>query len=320
MKPPFTITSSILSLVASISKKLGTIETAQFQQPSVQLRRKNQIRTIQATLAIEGNSMKAEQITAILESKRVLGPAEDILEVRNALHVYSDLASFSPSSLASFLKAHHLMMKGLVKDNGKLRTGKVGIAKGSAITHIAPPPANLKAIMQDLFTYIKTSEDHILVKSCVVHYEIEFIHPFSDGNGRMGRLWQSVLLMEAYPVFAYLPFETIIKGRQSDYYQALERSDSTGDSAPFIHFMLEAIDDSLEELIHVSKRPVSQEERLHYFISLHTGGTFSRKDYLNTFKNIAIATASRDLKLGVLKGLFAKTGDKRNTIYVVVKK
>jgi len=263
--------------------------------------------------------MDSHQITAILEEKRVLGPAEDILEVRNALQVYSDLTSFRSSSLASFLKAHRLMMKGLVKDNGKLRTGKVGIAKGSAITHIAPPPANLKAIMQGLFQYIKTSDDHILVKSCVVHYEIEFIHPFSDGNGRMGRLWQTVLLMQAYPVFAYLPFETIIKEKQSNYYQALEKSDSTGDSAPFIHFMLEAIDDSLEELIRVSKRPVSPEERLDYFITLHTGGTFSRKDYLSAFKNIAIATASRDLQLGVSKGLFTKAGDKRNTVYEMVK-
>lgn len=301
--------------MASISEKLGTIETAQFQKPSVQLRRKNTIRTIQATLSIEGNSISAEQITAMLENKRVLGSAEDILEVSNALAVYAELASYKPALRASFLQAHQAMMKGLIKDAGKLRIGKVGIAKGSSITQVAPPASNLKAIMKNLFAYIQSSEDHVLVKSCVVHYALEFIHPFSDGNGRMGRLWQTILLMEAYPVFAYLPFKTILKERQSEYYRALEQSDATGQSTPFIHFILEAIDLSLKELIAASKRPVSPEDRLHYFISLHDSKPFTRKDYLLVFKSMAIATASRDLQLRVATGLLTTTGDKRNTCY-----
>ncbi len=275
------------------------------------------MKTIKASLEIEGNTLSEEQITAIIEKKRVLGPKKDIIEVINAIEVYNIIQSLNPSSLKSFLKAHKLLMKGLLSDAGKLRTKSVGIFKGKDISHIAPPADNLTFLIKDLFNYLKKSDDPVLIKSCVVHYEIEFIHPFMDGNGRMGRLWQTLVLMKEYPVFQYLPFETIIKKRQKKYYKVLELSDKIGKSTPFIEFILKAIDESLYELIKNENRHLKPSDRLDYFISIFKQKTFSRKDYINVFKDISTATASRDLKYGVENGIFKKEGDKRNTIYIM---
>lgn len=317
MKPPYAITNQILRLVSSISEKIGEINAAHLHKPSPELRKRNRVKTIKASLEIEGNTLSEEQITAIIEKKRVLGPKKDIIEVINAIEVYNIIQSLNPSSLKSFLKAHKLLMKGLLSDAGKLRTKSVGIFKGKEISHIAPPADNLTFLIKDLFNYLKKSDDPVLIKSCVVHYEIEFIHPFMDGNGRMGRLWQTLVLMKEYPVFQYLPFETIIKKRQKKYYKVLELSDKIGKSTPFIEFILKAIDESLYELIKNENRHLKPSDRLDYFISIFKQKTFSRKDYINVFKDISTATASRDLKYGVENGIFKKEGDKRNTIYIM---
>ena len=172
--------------------------------------------------------------------------------------------------------------------------------------------------MNELFKYYKESDDPFLIKSCVVHYEIEFIHPFMDGNGRMGRLWQTLILMKAYPIFEFLPFETIIKERQEEYYSVLEQSDKTGKSTVFIEFMLKAIDDSLKELLDLQSRLTTSKDRIEYFLAIHYMGDFSRKDYMEIFKDISTATASRDLKYGVDNDWIEKIGDKRTSKYRVL--
>ena len=208
-------------------------------------------------------------------------------------------------------------MEGLVDKPGRLRTKQVGIVKGENVSHIAPPAQQLPFLMDDLFSYISDSDDHVLIKSCVAHYEIEFIHPFMDGNGRMGRLWQTVILMSEYGIFEFLPFETVIKQRQQEYYKTLELCDKEGKSTKFISFILSAIDDSLQQLLQVQPKGYTSKERIEYFISTFTGEKFSRKEYVKVFPEISQATASRDLKLAVENGLFIKFGEKRNTYYQI---
>ena len=315
MKPPYSITNKIIKLIASISEKIGEVNAAHLHKPSPELRKLNRVKTIKASLEIEGNSLSEDQITAIIENKRVIGPQKDIQEVINAIEVYEKVYEFNSTTLSSFLKAHKILMNGLIDNPGKLRTKSVGIFKGSQVAHIAPPAGNLNHLMKELFKYIKSGDDHILIKSCVAHYEIEFIHPFMDGNGRMGRLWQSLILLKKYPVFEYLPFETIIKERQQEYYDVLEKSDKEGQSTKFIEFILDAIDESLQNLLNIQTPNLTSKDRIEYFISIFQNQTFTRKDYLNIFKKISSATASRDLKFAVENKLITKEGDKRTTVY-----
>src|SRR5690606_13400412 len=192
MKPPYIITSEILELVTSISERIGEINATHLYKPTTELRKKNRIKTIQSSLEIEGNTLTEVQITALLENKRVIAPKKDILEVQNAIKVYDKLNEFNPYQLKDLEKAHLVLMKGLIDNAGKLRTTNVGIVKGSKANHVAPNGTMVKGLMKDLFAYLKKDKDLILIKSCVFHYEFEFIHPFNDGNGRMGRLWQTL--------------------------------------------------------------------------------------------------------------------------------
>lgn len=316
MKPPYSISSKILTLISSISEKIGEINASFLGKPSPQLRKRNKIKTIHSSLAIEGNSLNEEQITAIIENKRVLGKRKDIIEVNNAIQVYDNLGMFNPYSKRSFLKAHKILMNKLVNSSEKFRTEEVGIFNENQITHLAPPAKNVPSLMDDLFEYIKLSDEPVLIKSSVFHYEMEFIHPFIDGNGRMGRLWQTVILMDSYPVFEYLPFETLIAQTQNEYYQALKISDKEGNSTLFIEYMLEVLLKSVNDLILSENRRITADERLEYFLSL-TEKVFTRRDYMNVFKNISPATASRDLKKGVEKKLFERIGDKNSTKYII---
>lgn len=315
MKPPYSITGKILKLVASISEKIGEVNSAHLSKPPTELRKKNRIKTIHSSLEIEGNTLTLEQITAIIENKRVIGPKKDILEVKNAIAVYDYLDKLNPFSFESFCEAHGILMNGLVESAGRLRNKSVGIVKGSEIAHIAPPSEMLKPLMNDLFDYLKNDDDLILIKSSVFHYEMEFIHPFIDGNGRMGRLWQTLILKDAYPVFEFLPVETLIKERQDNYYEALGKSDNTGESTLFIEFMLEIILESLEELLNIQNVSLLNIDRINLFKSIIKEDYFSRKDYLKNFREISSATASRDLQYAVEKGLIEKIGDKNLTRY-----
>jgi Fic family protein len=315
MKPPYTITGKILKLVASISEKIGEVNAAHLNKPPTALRKKNRIKTIHSSLEIEGNTLTIEQITAIIENKRVTGPKKDILEVKNAIAVYDDLDQLNPYSFASFCAAHAMLMNGLIPSAGKLRSTAVGIVKGSEVAHIAPPSDRLKPLMNDLFDYVKNDDDLVLIKSCVFHYEMEFIHPFIDGNGRMGRLWQTLILKDAYPIFEFLPMESLIKARQAHYYEALSLSDKAGESTAFIEFMLEIILESLEELLTIQNVTLTPMDRINLFQSIAKSDYFSRKEYLRNFREISTATASRDLNWAVENGRLKKTGNKNTTRY-----
>jgi Fic family protein len=314
MKPPYNINPRILKLISSISEKIGEINANLISKPSPHLRKQNKIKTIHSSLRIEGNTLTLEQVTALIENKRVIGPKKDVLEVLNAIKVYDNIVSYDPFSSKSFLKAHKELMDGLIENPGKYRNQGVGIFQGSRVAHIAPPAENVTYLMNDLFGYLKRNEDLTLIKSCVFHYEMEFIHPFLDGNGRMGRLWQTVILLNEYPVFEFLPFETLISQTQQDYYDALGKSDREGNSTIFIEYMLSVIEKSLTELLDFNNRIFSDVDRLEYFIALGKK-EFSRKDYMNVFKDISSATASRDLKKGLELNMFEKTGIKNKTIY-----
>ncbi|MCB9302338.1 MAG: Fic family protein [Lewinellaceae bacterium] len=313
-KPPYELTGPILKLIAAISEKLGAAKASFLDKPSPQLRKQNKIKTIHSSLRIEGNTLSEEQITAIVEHKRVVGPRKDVLEVLNAIKIYEDLSQFNPLSKQSFLSAHRILMDGLIEKPGQFRTANVGIMHGSKVAHLAPPAGNVDYLMSGLFKYLKQTDELALVKSCVFHYEMEFIHPFLDGNGRMGRLWQTLILMQEYPIFEYLPFETMISQTQEEYYDSLAKSDKAGHSTVFIEYMLKVIDRSLENLLESSNRALTTDGRLEYFLS-ERDSPFSRKDYLQAFKQLSTATASRDLREGVRLGLLEKSGDKRNTIY-----
>ena len=319
MSPPYQITPEILKMIASISEKIGQINAKFLDKPSPKLRKENRIKTIHSSLSIEGNTLTEEQITALIENKRIIGPEKDVNEVLNAIRVYDQLQSFDPKSSKSFLNAHEILMKGLVSDNGKYRKKEVGIVAGDRIAHMAPPAEKVPHLMNDLFKYLKTSKEISLINSSVFHYEMEFIHPFIDGNGRMGRLWQTLILMKDYPVFEFIPFENIIHKTQSEYYHALSQSDKSGSSTPFIEYMLGVVNDSLHTMLDFKSRVMSTEDRLAYFSEI-CDAEFSRKDYMSVFKEISTATASRDLKQGVQQGLFEKEGDKTKTKYKIIQK
>lgn len=315
MKPPYTITENILQLVAQVSEKLGEINATHLHKPPTELRKKNRIKTIQASLEIEGNTLTEEQITALLDHKRVLAPQKDILEVNNAIQVYEQLKNLNPTKLNDLKKAHKILMLGLVENAGTLRTKNVGIVKGNKVEHLAPSGTMVTGLINDLFAYLKDDKDILLIKSCVFHYEFEFIHPFIDGNGRMGRLWQTLILMQQYPVFEYLPVETLIKENQTNYYNALSKSDKTGSSTPFIEFMLGIILQTLEQLLKNQNRTITATERIELFKDKIKDAEFSRKDYLQNFKEISQATASRDLKNAVELSILIKLGENRLTKY-----
>jgi len=314
MKPPYDITPNILKLISSISEKIGEINANYLNKPSTTLRKQNRIKTIHSSLKIEGNTLTEEQITALLENKRVIGPQKDIKEVLNAIEIYENLEKFNPSNEKSFLEAHSSLMNNLVENAGKYRKQGVGIVKGSKVEHLAPPYENVPYLMKDLFQYLKKSEEIELIKSCVFHYEMEFIHPFLDGNGRMGRLWQTLILMRKYPVFEYIPFETLISKDQEKYYRALSESDKSGKSTKFIEYMLNVIDTSISDLLKYNNRTLNEKDRLDYFISLNKS-EFTRKDYMDIFKDISSATASRDLKKGLEIEIFEKIGERNKTKY-----
>lgn len=316
MKPPYDLTEKTLALTASISKQLGTIEATYSAISSPTLRRQNKIKTVQASLEIEGNALNEQQITDILEGTRVIGSTQDVLEVKNALSVYEKLDSFNPLNKKDFLKAHRLLMKTLIDKPGSYRTTGVGIVKGSSVSHVAPPALQVAPQMKLLFRYLNTGNNLYLIKSCVFHYEMEFIHPFLDGNGRMGRLWQTLILAKAHPVFFYVPFETLIAKNQTTYYATLSECDKAGKSTLFIEFMLEILDNALNQFSNVSGKSLSPAQRLSFFMEQQKN-SFSRKQYMDVFPQISTATASRDLKFGVQQELIKANGSGNATRYEI---
>jgi len=238
-QPPYSITPAIVTLVAEISETLGRMSLA--TDDNFRLRRSNRIRTIQGSLAIEGNTLTVEQITAVLAGKPVVAPPREIQEVRNALAAYEQLQHWQAHNERDLLQAHRLLMQGLTDDAGNYRSSGVGVMQGNQVIHMAPPAKRVPGLMRDLLMWLGGSEEHPLIRSSVFHYEFEFIHPFADGNGRMGRLWQTLMLSQWKPLFAWLPVESMVHDHQSGYYQALQQSTERTDSAPFIAFILQRI-------------------------------------------------------------------------------
>jgi Fic family protein len=317
MEPPFSITSKALKLSMEVATILGNLEAVQSRAPQAKLRKANRIKTIQGSLSIEGNTLTIPQITAILDNKRVIGPQRDIIEAVNAIKAYEGITTYKSNNVNSMLKAHKCLLDGLIEEAGSLRRGGVGILKGKEVSHIAPPASRVPLLMDDLFSFLKTEkETHSLIKSCVFHYELMFIHPFSDGNGRIGRLWQTVILIEYHPIFEFLPIESLIKEKQKQYYDVLEECDSNGNSTAFIEFMLELLLISLQEFkSEVVIENQTGDSRLKLAQNEFKDGYFSRKNYMLLHKTISSATASRDLKLGIETSLLESFGEKARTKY-----
>ena len=319
-KPPYSINTKILNLISSISEKVGEIRSAHLTLPPLELRKLNRIKSIQSSLQIEGNSFTEEQVTDLINGKRVIAPKKDIIEVQNAIKLYAMLDELDTHNLGSLLKAHGVLMADLVDSPGKFRTQQVGVFSGEKAVHIAPQAKMVTRLMANLFQYLNADDDHILIKSCVFHYEFEFIHPFPDGNGRIGRLWQTLILREYSPVFLHVPTEKLIKEKQLQYYNVLAACNSAGNSTLFIEYMLGIIEQNLEDLLSTQNRAVEPEDRIEQFHLVIGTRSFTRKEYLRHNKDISGPTATRDLRQAVDDGLLEVTGKLRNTRYRFLKK
>lgn len=312
MKPPFRITPRILELSTSIARLVGRCEGLSEAQPQPQLRRQNRIRSVQGSVAIEGNTLSLDQVTAILDGKAVRGPAGEVVEVRNAIAAYDQAPRWRGTSVRDLLAAHGVMMAGLIADAGRWRSHDIGVIRGSKVGHLAPRAGRVPELMRALFSFLaRDRSTPTLVKACVFHYELEFIHPFSDGNGRLGRLWQQVILLGESPAFAYVPIESIIKRRQRDYYATLAACDRAGDSTSFIELVLEALLEALTEFA-AELRPATPDADGRLALARRRFGKvlFSRKDYLALHRGIGTATASRDLRRGVDLGDLRVEGER----------
>lgn len=247
--PPYDITEDMLEITSEITEELGKLSNVNDLERLPRLRRVNRIKSIQSSLAIENNTLSLEQVTDVIDGKRVLGPESDIVAVKNAFEVYKKLSEFDPYSLDDLKKAHGIMMGGLLLGAGELRTDSVGVFNEQGkVIHVAPPQEMVPELMKQLFDWLSNSKANMLIRSSVFHYEFEFIHPFGDGNGRTGRLWQTALLASWKPVFEWIPIESIIKDNQEEYYRAISLSTAEGKSNRFILFMLGIIKKAVSEL------------------------------------------------------------------------
>lgn len=252
-RPPFEITKTILMRVSQISEVIGHINASNIGFSSPILRKENRIKTITGTLAIEGNTLNLDQVSDIIDGKKVLGSIREITEVHGTIKAYERLNSFNMPHEDDLLKAHSLLMGGVLKETGVYRKGNVGVHKNGGVVHVAPQVRMVSKLMNDLLSWLHSSDDHPLIQSCVFHYEFEFIHPFSDGNGRMGRLWQTLILSKWKSIFEFLPIESVIKENQEGYYQALGKADDDSNSTIFIEFMLDVILQTCKDALETSQ-------------------------------------------------------------------
>lgn len=263
-RPPFTVSAKAINLIANISSQIYRYAIKMEKADTLRQRKVNRIKTIHSSLAIEGNKLSGGEVQAILEGKKVVAPLKEIQEVRNAIKTYELYPKLNPFSIQALLLAHGTMMAGLVDEAGMFRSGGVGVFDGDKPIHIAPPADRVKELMKDLFNWLESTDDHLLIRSCVFHYEFEFIHPFADGNGRIGRLWQSLILGKLSPIFENLPVENMVYANQQAYYNAIYKSSDLGDSGPFIDFMLEEILNALACHQGKSNAEITDEKGLNY--------------------------------------------------------
>ena len=320
-KPPFEITEAVLSDVMEISELVGKISSTQNLSTSPILRRQNRIRTIYSSLAIEQNTLSLEQVTAVLSGKRVLAPPKDIAEVKNAYEIYDHLAELNPYSIDDLLLAHRTMMQGLVHEAGEFRSRPVGVVDNQGnVLHFGTLPQYVPYLMEELVQWTESSPFPLLIKSCVFHYEFEVIHPFADGNGRIGRLWHTLLLSKWNPLFAWLPIESIIHDHQVEYYAAINQSNAQGEGTAFIEFMLGIIKEALQEAIDeqpAEKPSMQSKEELRWekiADFLRTNSTIQNSDVQN-FLDVSSATASRILNALTKEGKLIKVRNGRYWAY-----
>ena len=301
-KPPFEITNEILDAVTEIAELIGHVTATHGLSANPTLRRTNRIRTIYSSLAIEQNTLSLEQVTAVLNGKRVLAPPRDIAEVKNAYEIYEMMDSLDPFSVEDLLKSHSVMTKDLVEESGCFRSGPVGVVdKNGNVLHIGTLPAYVPKLVYELFDWVKNSDIHILIKSCVFHYEFELIHPFADGNGRIGRLWHTLLLSKWKPIFAWLPIESIIHDRQEEYYNAINKSNLEANSTAFIIFMLSAI-----KTAGVSQNMTSNDLRIYKIEQYLQKNKYITNADVRQILEVSPATASRILAKLVADGVINK--------------
>lgn len=287
-KPPFTMTEEITNLVIEIGEKVGAVAACSVLQPNPKLRRENRIRSIHATLAIEQNTLTLGQVTDVINGNTVLGPPQDIHEVKNAYEAYERVSSLDPYSVKNLLLAHKIMMEGLVKEAGRFRSKNVGVYAGKQLIHAGSPANYVPDLMRQLFDWLRKSKLHPLVKSCVFHYEFEFIHPFADGNGRTGRLWQSLILQKWKEFFAWMPMESLIYAKQEGYYQALNASNRAGESTIFVAFMLEVIRDALRDIVESQNKPADVGENVGINVGINVGENVGIKIGTNEEKVVTL--------------------------------
>lgn len=323
-KYPFQITDKILNEVTEISQLVGKVSTDSKLSNNPTLRRTNRINTIYSSLAIEQNTLSIDQVTAVIAGKRVIAPPKDIAEVKNAYEIYDHLDELNPYSIDSLLFAHSIMMRDLVSESGVFRAKPVGVvdSKGNVL-HFGTLPKYVPELTMQLLQWTENSELPILIKSCVFHYEFEVIHPFADGNGRIGRLWHTLLLSKWNPIFAWIPVESIIHDRQDEYYQAINESNDKGDSTVFIEFMLSAIKDALLETIDDNNLVKKNTDKNDYRWNI-ISDFLNDKDYimnadLRNLLNVSSATANRILSRFVNDGKLIKIRQGKTWAYSKVK-
>ena len=321
-KPPFTVSAKAINLIAMISSQLERYAIRMEQEDTLRLRRANRIKTIHSSLAIEGNTLSEGEVQAVLEGKKVIAPLKEIQEVKNAIKTYELYPKLNPFSIQDLLLAHGTMMSGLVDEAGMFRKGGVGVFDGDKPLHVAPPSDRVRDLMSDLFGWLENADDHLLIRSCVFHYEFEFIHPFADGNGRIGRLWQSLILGRLNPIFEHLPVENMVYSNQQAYYHAINRSSDLGDSGPFIDFMLEEILNALVDHQGKSNADIADEKGLNYQQQRVLG--YLRADRHTTAAKIAVdldmsaRQIERMLADMKAKGIIRRIGANRNGYWEIV--
>ena len=306
-KPPFEITNTIIDSVAEIAELVGRLTSTNQLSSNPTLRRSNRIRTIHGSLAIEQNTLSLEQVTAVLNGKHVLAPPKDIAVVKNAYEIYERLDELDPYSIDDLLTAHGIMTRELVDESGMFRTRPVGVVdQEGRVLHFGTLPQYVPDLVMELLDWVKNSDVHMLIRSCVFHYEFELIHPFADGNGRVGRLWHTLLLSKWNPAFAWLPVESIIHDRQEEYYAAINASNDAGESTVFIEFMLSAIKASLIDAISTSDemsdgpmdKATTRWKQIEKFLETHP---YIMNADVRALCGVSAATANR-----ILAGLTAK--------------
>ena len=320
-KPPFSLSAKAVGMIADISAQMERFAIRMEQSDALTLRRANRIKTIHSSLAIEGNTLLESEVADIIDGKTVVAPIREIQEVKNAIRVYEEFDKLDPFSMDDLLKAHGLMMSALTDDAGHFRRGGVGVYSENGLVHMAPPAERVYPLISDLFNWLKNADDHLLVRSCVFHYEFEFIHPFIDGNGRMGRLWQSLILTRWHPAFAHLPVENMVYSNQQAYYDAIAQSTKQGESGPFIEFMLGEILNTVrshkgDPLVAPVNAPVNASVKYTKtqaaIIEILKGDAYATYDEMAAIIGVNRTTIMRNIAALKGKGVLERVGEDKN--------